>query len=214
MFLNPTLSLGNHQPPPGQLPFGPLYLRKHAPIDTLAPSASHMLPHRIPHPWSPHLSYFPSLASHHSAAAAAALNYRNQFLNPAAAYLPGPQSFQNLLAQLNGACAAAAAASQQGNLLPNSMTNQDILLRSNSLLPPSPENSDRPRTSSPVGSNSTKGDGSENDFQVGVTEGRNIAQLERRNSSIHNLRVKAREHEMTLEMLRNGFHLERSEHVV
>ena len=147
------------------IPFGPLYLRKHSsPLDPL-PSPPNILPHRIPHPWSPH-----GLPAAYFAHPLNALNgYRGgggggsagggPFMNPAtAAYLQsGGPSFQNLLAQLNGAAAAAVAMQQQHHqhqshqhlhhLSPAAAAHHDFLLKSASNLMYSSDNSRSPNQS-------------------------------------------------------------------
>lgn len=257
-----TITIGGPQPSAPQLPFNPaaLYMRKHSPMDSLPspPTSGHsMLPHRIPHPWSPHLPYFPSAALSAAAAAHAHnphLNFArgSPFLTPAAAaaaasYFPGPPSFQNLLAHLNVAAAAqqmnqqlppghplSAAASSAEHLLMGSGTGSTT--PGGSLHSPlggstaSPHYSPEPRrdrtSSSPTDSSRARslsgneeeidaeGDNNSSDFhalplnnsQNTTPEGLNkfnIAEVERRASSINALRIKAREHELKLESIRN-----------
>lgn len=235
-----------------------MYLRKHSPIDSLQSQNNQghsMLPHRIPHPWSPHLPYFPSAALSAAAAAHAHNSHLNfargsPFLSPAAAaaaasYFPGPPSFQNLLAHLNVAAAAqqmnqqlppghplSAAASSAEHLLMGSGTGSTT--PGGSLHSPlggstaSPHYSPEPRrdraSSSPTDSTRARsvsgneeeidaeGDNS-NDFQsLPLNNSQNnpdqmnkfnINEVERRASSINALRIKAREHELKLESIRN-----------
>jgi len=229
-----TISLGGGgggPPPMTPTPFGPLYLRKHhspmeSPPGAHPPGNPSMLNHRLTHPWSPHLPYFPALP-HHSP-----LNFnRSPFLNPAAAasYLPGAPSFQNLLAHLN----VAAAAQQMNQQLPPghplaSLNAAELLLQhSMAAQGPSGSSSQQGGLHSPVGGSTASPHFSPDDSGHSRSGGRkSLSPLtrehdessdsdfrvisphsddsNRRNSSINTLRVKAKEHAEALRALHNN----------